>query len=447
MLSGIMQSPHLSGSHIALVETDPQRCEQMGHYAEKINQDTGGKSTISYSTNRCDVLEGSDFVLLTFSVNNIHSRGMGAHICKNYGVIECSGDTAGPGSVLRIIREIPLILEVARDIERLAPDAMVLNYVNPTNVVGAALDRYTKLKWAAFCDGMYLPYFGYRLLEYMDLPQTPENAAKMKFDLSGINHFGWMTALSLDGEDLWPRLKDGLKRKAELKGPQSDERAEWDLLEAFNAWPTVIWHTKEYHRYFQGRGHMPQRDFVVRPWDLHERVRWVREFYRKVDSYNAGEISRKEALGEGNLPQSEMVVEVMESLVGNLGKRFAVNVRNEGRVTDLPDSAIVELFGTIDAKGIHVPKAPPLPLGPRAMVYACIDQQELALEAAMTGSFELAARAVACDPLVMSLSDAVEITRDLLAAEQEYLAPMWDTYWATAPNQQERDRLAGRVSL
>lgn len=428
MLMGMMELPAYRGAELALVETDPWRCEQIGRYAQRLNNETGRHVTVSCTTERRDVLAGSDYVILTFSNNNAHSRGVGAHICRNYGIIECSGDTAGPGSVMRVIREVPAILEVARDIEQLAPTARVMNYVNPTNVIAAALDRYTSLNWTSLCDGMYPRGLAPRLCKYLGVEPTDENRQALKLEVSGINHFVWMTGLTLGGQDVFGRFADALRADA-MANPAGDARSEWDLMETFGAWPAVIWHTKEYVRYFQGRGSRPQRDFVVTPWDLGERLKWQHEAWRTIADYAAGRITLEQAAGDSHVSRREMLVDIIEAMIEGRREPFPVNVRNSGRVSNLPDDCIVELFGTTDPSGFDVPPAGDLPLGIRAMVYQALDQQELALEAAMTGSFELAARAIACDPLVMSLSDARQLTHELLAAENDYLPPAWEEYW------------------
>jgi len=428
MLLGMMTLPEFRGVHLALVETDPWRSEQIGRYAERLNAETGGQVTTSCTTDRREALGGSDYVILTFARNNAHSRGVGAHICRNYGVLECSGDTAGPGSVMRIIREVPAILDVARDIEALAPAARVMSYVNPTNVIAAALDRHTSLNCVSLCDGMYPRGLGPRLCGYLGVEPSEDNWRALKLEVSGINHFVWMTGLTLRGEDVFGRFVDGLRADA-AADPAGDARAECDLLETFGAWPAVIWHTKEYVRYFQGRGRHPERDFVLRQWDLRERLAWQHETWRTIEAYAAGRIGMDKALADSHASTHEMMIDVIASMIADRGEPFPVNVRNDGRVGNLPDECIVELFGSAGAGGFDVPAAGDLPLGIRAMVYQALDQQELALEAAITGSFDLVARAIACDPLVMSLSDAREIAHELLAAEYDYLPEIWDGYW------------------
>jgi len=429
ILKRLSGSPYFAGAEVALVDIHEGRLNRIGLYAQKFAKETGSHFTVSYTANRLEALENSDYVILTFAANNVHSRGVGAHICMNYGVREYSGDTAGPGSVMRIIREIPEVLAVAKDVERLCPDAMVINYVNPTNVVTAALKRYTKVNCIGFCDGMHLPYFAPKILNYVGEEASKENIAGLDLRISGINHFGWMTGLTLHGKDHWTPFKAGVMAAVETSAKEAPHlQAEAELLETMDAWPTCIFHGAEYVRYFQGRGSRPERDFVIKPWSLPARIKMMREFWRNVDAYNAGTMGRESAFKD-RLDDGEMIGDVIESIEGNLAHRFPINVVNNGQVANLPDDCIVELFGTLDKAGVHISSAPPLPRGPLGMTHAVLDQQELALEAAMTGDVDILVRAIACDPLVMSLSDARDITRELMAAEEEFLDARWDGFW------------------
>jgi alpha-galactosidase/6-phospho-beta-glucosidase family protein len=429
MLKRVAASDLLCGAHIALVEADPGRRARVGPYAEKYARETGDRFTVSSYTDRREALEGSQYVVLTFAANNVHSRGVGVHICQNYGIREASGDTAGPGSLMRIIREVPAVLAVARDIEELCPDAWVINYVNPTNVITAALMRHTKVRCMGFCDGMHLPIFGKRILELAGITPAPEKIRALDLRIGGINHFGWMTGLSLDGKDLWPRFVDGLHEQAAKPGAKPLLQAESELCRMFDAWPTCAYHGIEYTRYFQGRGSIPSRDFVITPWSLDTRITLMREFWRNVDGYNAGRMQRAEAFTESR-DDGEMLGDVIESVEGDLHERFPVNVPNGGLIPNLPPEAIVEVFSTIGKDGPTPFPQGPMPRGPLGMTCAVLDQQELGLEAAMTASAETLVRAIACDPLVMSLRDARDIARELMAAEEEFLDPRWDSFWA-----------------
>src|SRR5690606_31641034 len=110
-------------------------------------------------TDRRQVLEGADFVVLSFADNTVKYRGIECDISLKYGIRMCSGDTIGPGGIFRAMRELPVIMECAEDIEELCPDAWVINYINPSTVHGMASSRYApKPRPFALCDSQHMPH-------------------------------------------------------------------------------------------------------------------------------------------------------------------------------------------------------------------------------------------------------------------------------------------------
>jgi alpha-galactosidase len=427
MVMGMVRSPVLRKGQLVLVDTHPEKCEQMGRFCRKMNETFGGELDISWTTERQEALPGADYVVLAFATRNYHYRETGTNLSKLYNVHLSSGETAGPSAVFRIIRAVPEVLRVAADLERLCPKAFVINYVNPTNVIGTALARHTKLRCYAFCDGMY-ECMGGQIAKYLGVEAMtwPQLCERYGLRLGGINHNTWLWGLEQDGHDQMARLKEGVCRVAEAEGTQHDAYGEWDLLRVFDAWPTLFCHSSEYLRYFQGNGSQPVRDHRVTRWSLPQRIRWYRNVWQGIRDCNAGKITVAEAMTD---PSTDMVAAVLESIEGDLHRPFPVNVPNEGRIPNLPANTLVEVIGRFGRNTVDLPVVGPLPPGLAGLTLPSIEQQELALEAALTGNFRTVVKAVACDPLVMSLRDAEELARDLMAQEEENLDPIWDAYW------------------
>ena len=135
-------SPHLNGGTLSLVDKDPLRMETMGALAEKVVAETGFSLRIEVASDWKDALPGTDFVVLSFAADTVRYRGLDCEISERYGIRMCSGDTIGPGGIFPALRELPLIMECLSDIERLCPDAWVINYINPSADNGIAIARY-----------------------------------------------------------------------------------------------------------------------------------------------------------------------------------------------------------------------------------------------------------------------------------------------------------------
>ena len=427
MVLGMAQSPILRAGQVVLVDTDEWKCEQMGQFCRRINEAHGGQLDITWTTERREALPGADYVILAFATRNYHYRETGTNLSKLYNIHVRSGETAGPSAVFRILRAVPEVLDVAADIEALCPDAYVINYVNPTNVVGTALARHTHLRSYAFCDGMY-ECMGGAIAKYLGLTGLSWNdlCEGYRMKMGGINHFTWLWGLEKDGNDLWDAFKAGLRKSAEAGGSGSGVRGGWDLTRIYDAWPTQFFHTCEYVRYFQGKGGEPTRDWFCNKWSLHERIRWYRQVWKSIEDCNAGRITVDEALTDAS---TDMVAALLESIEGDQNRIFAVNVPNEKRIPNLPADTIVEVFGRFGRSGTEIPPVGPLPAGIAGLIYPSIEEQELALDAALSGNFRTVVKAVAADPLVMSLRDAEEIARDLIAQEEDDMGRIWDPYW------------------
>jgi len=132
----------LRGGTLALVDTKPDVLETFVNLAKRTIEATGAPTKLIASTDRREMLKDADFVVYTFSERNAYFRGLDCEIALKHGVRMCSGDTIGPGGIFRACREIPKALAMTKDIEELAPNAWVINFVNPTAVLGIALMRY-----------------------------------------------------------------------------------------------------------------------------------------------------------------------------------------------------------------------------------------------------------------------------------------------------------------
>ncbi len=138
----MIHSEHLNCGTLALVDTNETVLNKMMTLAKMAAASEGVKLKIEGSTDRRAVLQNANFVILTFAENSAYYRGIDCKISEKYGVRMCSGDTIGPGGIFRAMRELPVILQCAKDVEELCPNAWLINYINPTSVQGIALKRF-----------------------------------------------------------------------------------------------------------------------------------------------------------------------------------------------------------------------------------------------------------------------------------------------------------------
>lgn len=441
----MVNSPVLRKGTLALVDTNPAVLKTMTSLAERVVGETGSSVKIEASVHRRDVLADADFVVLTFSDRNARFRGIDTELSAKYGVRMCSSDTIGPGGIFRSLREIPHVLEMARDTEELAPKAWMINFVNPTSVLGIALMRYSGIRSFAICDGPHEPHCRLRVLKTAGILDDdadavpPEVEAKLDLRVAGVNHFTWMTVFRYDGTDYLPRWREIIAERAaeeieeNRKGDghsdsNSASKAKFNnayalqLMDIFGAYPDRIAHTKEYVPYFQGYGVEPCRPEPLRLFDAHERQKKMDDRWAQTEQYAAGELPTEQFLREG---KSDHATDIIESMWGGLGKTFTVNTRNEGAVTNMADDAYLELRSHLDMQGPRPLHFGTMPLGILAQQRQVLDTHELTARAAVECDRDILLRAMMTDPIVNNIEDAKKIIEELLEAEQDALPGKW----------------------
>ena len=434
----MVKSKVLSGGTLVLVDTNPDTLKTMVDLAQRAIDATKSPTKVIGSTDRREVLKDCDFVVLSFSAKNAWYRGVDTRISKKYGVTMCSSDTIGPGGIFRAMREIPEILRVCNDVKELCPDAWVINFINPTSVLGIAMMRYApNVKSFALCDGNHLPHakiFYMRLAGIIGEEETPtaEMLKKFEYKIAGVNHCTFMTECKYDGKDRIQDIKKTLAKNAKAEqmagpSPKAKPRLNHDyalqLMDIYGAYPTAISHTKEYVPFFQGYGIMPNTPEPIIPFDAYNRAEEMAEAWEKTKMLASGETPIEEFL---SLHHGDHATDIIESMWGKLGKEFFINSANRGAVTNMPDDAFLELKCSVDMENGPQPKPfGEMPRGILGLQMQVLDTHEMTAEAAVACDHKLLLRAIMTDPLVNNIGDAKMIIKELLEIEKDILPPKW----------------------
>lgn len=427
----MIMSEHLREGTLVLVDTDPAVLDTMVKLAKRAIEATKAPTKLVFSTDRREVIKDSDFVILTFSGRNAFYRGVDTRISAKYGVTMCSSDTIGPGGIFRAMREIPHVMAITRDVEELAPDAWVINFINPTSVLGIALMRYApKVKSFALCDGNHLPYSRNHFMSCLGLVPA-ESDAKFNIKVAGVNHCTWITECSYDGKDMMGNLYDYVKREAAKEwetepGKKAKPRLNMNyalqLFDIYGAFPTAVSHTKEYVPFFQGYGKTPVEPEPIIAFDAYNRDFEMKAAWAETEKLADGREPVESFL---KMDHGDHATDIVESMWGNLKKPFFINGPNQGAVTNMPDDAFLELERNIDMNGF---KAKPFGLMPRGLLglqMQILDTHELTAEAAVTCKKATLFKAMCTDPIINNIGDARSIMNELLEAEREALPAEW----------------------
>ncbi len=161
------------------------------------------------TTDRRQALPGCDYVINTIEVAGLRNVRPDYDIPLKYGVDQCIGDTIGPGGIFKMLRTGPAWLEIVRDVERLCPSAVVMNYTNPMSALTLLALRATPLQVVGLCHSVQGT--SRQLAEYLDVPYE-----ELRWRCGGINHLAWFTELTWRGEDMYPRLRQAARQPRDL---------------------------------------------------------------------------------------------------------------------------------------------------------------------------------------------------------------------------------------
>ena len=372
------RSDRLPIDELVLLDIDPERLEVVGGLARRMLDRLGWSGRVTLTGDRDAALDGADFVLLQLRVGGQAARLVDETLPLRFGLI--GQETTGAGGFAKALRTVPRVLEIAEQTaRRAAKDAWIVDFTNPVGIVTQAL-----------IDD------GHRALGLCNVAITLQRRLAARFGVEpervqlehvGLNHLTWERAVRIDGED---RLQDLLDEDA---SELADElRMPVEMLRWMRAIPSY------YIRYYY-----LTRTVLGEQMDGHTRARDVMDIEaRLLEMYRDPTLAEKPELLDhrGGAFYSEAAAQLIASLYDGRGDVQVVDVRNDGALPDLPDSAVVEIPAVIDRDGAH-----PLPLSPlvpeqRALVQAVKAYEELTIEAARTGDRDIALRALAANPLV-----------------------------------------------
>lgn len=422
----------LKGGEVYLVDNNPKNLQRMEKLAKLAAQTSGSGTTVKATDDYREALPGADYVILSFANRNAYYRKIDCTIAARYGIRMCSGDTIGPGGVFRTMRDFPKILEIARAVEELCPNAWLINYINPSAIMGIGLMRHSKAKSFALCDSHHLPYKKLGYLELIGKGEADMDNFEMR--IAGVNHFTWMLHAELNGKNILPQIRDAFYLRSKEEKDQGYAKGRFNnyitaqLTDVFGAIPTCTGHTKEYVPYYQGRAAIQEKIPPLSVFDCDERQVRTDKMWEDIDAYLDGS-KPMEDFHTGLKP--DHATDIINTMVTGDGRHYFINRTNQqcteggGKaVTNLPEDAFLEMECVLDNNGPRPLPVGEFPLGLRAQQMQILDVHELTIEAIMKKDRQLLVRALAMDPLVNSIATAEAVIQDLLEAEQEAL-PGW----------------------
>jgi alpha-galactosidase len=413
LMGDILGFPELADSTIALMDINEDRLKTSEIVAHKVNEAVGARATIQTTKDRRAALDGADYAICMIQVAGYKpGTVIDFEIPKKYGLRQTIADTLGIGGVMRGLRTIPVLLDIAHDMEELCPDALFINYVNPMCMNQWALNRGSRIKTVGLCHSV--PGTANELAKDIGVP-----AEDINYVVAGINHMAFYLKFEhrQTGEDLYPRIRQVLE-----EGRMPD-------------WNRVRYEMFKRLGYFVTESSEHFSEYV--PWFIkRDRPDMIEEFNIPLDEYIRRcevQISEWEALrGHLENPNNKLHVQrsveygslIIHSMETGTPRCIYGNVSNFGIIDNLPQGCSVEVPCMVDANGIQPTRIGSIPPHLAALMQTNINVQSLTVEAALTRKREHIYHAAMLDPHTaaeLNLDQIWSLVDELIEAHGDYL--------------------------
>lgn len=454
VLGDSMMTPALEESTIALYDIDAVRLKESKEMLEAINRNNGSKAHIEAFLgveNRKEALKGANYVVNAIQVGGYDPCTItDFEIPKKYGLQQTIADTLGVGGVFRALRTIPVMLDFAKDMEEVCPDAWLLNYTNPMAMLTGAMLRLTNVKTVGLCHSVQI--CASTLLNELGIGYDNQVQAK----IAGINHQAWLLECTRDGVDLYPEIKRRAllynqgkldigtleERIAMMKGDEElDERRIQMLTDEYNMYKESgrhndmvrlelmrrfgyyitesSEHNSEYTPYFIKKNYPELIERYNIPLDEYPRrcIHQIAEWKKR-----GAELTNNPLLSHTR--SREYASRIMEAMETNIPTQIGGNVLNKGLITNLPSNAVVEVPCLVDRNGVQPTVIGDLPEQCAALNRTNINVQLLTIEAARTLKKDYIYQAVMMDPHAsaeLAIDDIVAMCDELLEAHTGWM--------------------------
>lgn len=382
---------------VCLTDINERRLEILAGLSQRMLAQAGLPVMVTATTERRRALEGATFVNSLIRVGGMDARINDERIPLKYDIV--GQETTGPGGMMKALRTIPVVLDLATDMVEVCPEAWLINYTNPSGIVAEALGKHSQVRFVGLCSGPK----GW-IAEILDLMGV--DPARANVDWVGLNHLGFAVRVWVDGKDM-------TERAVEAVAGHWDIDAEW--LRALGAIPASYW------RYYYHHTAVVQEAKAPGYRTRGEQVKGIEaELLRQYADPN---LARKPELlsKRGGGGYSDVAIAAMRAIHYNTGERQFIQVLNQGAVDGIPDDASVEVACVVDRMGPHPIRVGEIPLPIRGLIQAVKAYESLTVQAAVEGSRRVAMQALMAHPLVPSWEVAKPLLDELLAANRQWI--------------------------
>jgi alpha-galactosidase len=442
-LAALLRSERLRGSHLALVDRNPQSLDIVRRLAERLNREWDCGFSLSAHSHHREALPGAEFVVSAIEVGareNLWRQDW--EIPLKYGIHQPYAENGGPGGFAHAARNLGPVMDIVRDMEAACPEAFFINYTNPMTRICDAVNRHSRIRAIGLCHQVYMGYCAVGLVLAKDLGlNIPDGITSLNADIflyplqqqairetlpridiraAGLNHFTWILSIHdrATGEDLYP-----LFRERYAAFDPNFEPLTRRVFNAFGLFPVP------------GDSHLCEylpwtSDPQTQPWEKYKLQLYDWEAFGALRDFS---LDRLNDMADGHLAidslrdtDSEGALEMIENIAGGGGHYHqAAILPNMGQIANLPLGAAVETPAFVDGAGPHPISVGTLPEGVAELLRRETIVSQLCVDSVLEGDRQKALQCLLLDPVIRDLDVAQQVLDDYLETYKEYLPQFW----------------------
>jgi 6-phospho-beta-glucosidase len=392
------------------IEEGRNKLEITSALAKRMVEESGLPIKVVSTLNRREAIEGADFITTQLRVGLLDARAKDESIPLKYNII--GQETTGAGGFAKALRTVPVLIDIARDIEELSPDAWMFNFTNPAGINTEAVLNHSNVKSIGLCN---LPIGTQMQVGNL----LGVEASKIGLEWVGLNHLNWATKILVEGKDFLPVIlgKASSEKGLTMKNIP-DFQWEEEFLRSMGALPC------SYLRYFYMTDDMLAEELQAAK-TTGTRAQVVKNLETELfEIYKDPNLKEKPMQLEqrGGAYYSTAAVNLIDSIYNNRNDQQVVNVQNNGLLDFLPDTASIEANCIINSEGATPMQIlSEIPNQIKGLIQVVKAYESLTVEAAVSGDYGIALQALTVHPLVTSAKVAKAVLDDLLEAHKQYL--------------------------
>ena len=396
-----------------LMDIDIARLEIVGGFAQRMVEARGSPFKVVLTSDQREAVRGSSYVTTQLRVGQMEARRKDEYLGKRHGLI--GQETTGVGGMAKALRTIPVILRIAEDMCELAPGAMLVNFTNPSGLVTQALSKYAPEVTAVGVCNVAITTKMTIIDELERATGKHIEPARTELQTLGLNHLSWHRGFSVDGEDVWPQVIEGV-----ITALKAEEDPEWDphTIESLRMIPNY------YLQYYYHTDKKLASQEAWPPSRAEEVIEIEKDLLREYADPNL-KAPPADLMKRGGAYYSTVATQLLNAHYNDLGETHIVNTRNNGAVKEWPAEWVLEMPARVSRRGVDPLPADPLPPVCFGLIAQVKAYELLTVEAAVHGDRNAAYQALLTHPLGPSADKIPEVLEDMLETHKAYLPQFW----------------------